>query len=98
MERGHEVVNIIDVRAETLFQTDKSLRFATAMLGGARSFVAIPMLASNKLVGAFTIYRQQVRPFNDATTQLAQVFADQSVIALENARLLSALREQNRDG
>lgn len=50
------------------------------------------MMAADKLVGAFTIYRQQVRPFNDSSTLLAQMFADQSVIALETARLLSVER------
>lgn len=92
VEAMHEVVNIIDVRAEAIFHTDKTLRYATAVLGGARSFVAIPMMAGDTLVGAFTIYRQQLRPFNETTTRLAQIFAEQSVIALENARLLSALR------
>ncbi len=92
VESTREVVNILDVRAETIFKTDKSLRYATAILGGARSFVAIPMMAADTLVGAFTIYRQQVRPFNESSTLLAQMFADQSVIALETARLLSAER------
>jgi len=93
VEQGHEIVNIVDVNAESFAKTDKTLRYATATLGGARSFVAIPMLASNQLVGAFCIYRQQVRPFSESSTRIAQIFADQSVIALENARLLSALRE-----
>jgi hypothetical protein len=53
----------------------------------------IPMLAGDRLVGAFTIYRQRVRPFNDTTTALARTFADQSVIAIENARMMSALRD-----
>lgn len=88
LENNQDIVNIVDVRAETLYQSDKTLRFATAQLGGARSFVAIPMLASGKLVGAFTIYRQQVRPFSEDTMRIAQIFADQSVIALENAKLL----------
>lgn len=89
---GHGVVNIYDVRAEELFQTDDPLRHATAILGGARSFVAIPMMSGDRLVGAFTIYRQSVRPFSTQATALAQTFADQSVIALENARMISRLR------
>jgi DNA-binding CsgD family transcriptional regulator/GAF domain-containing protein len=88
------VVNIYDVRAEEIFQTDDPLRYATAMLGGARSFVAIPMMSGDGLVGAFTIYRQSVRPFGAQATTLAQTFADQSVIALDNARMIAALRER----
>lgn len=69
------------------------LRHATANLGGARSFAAIPTLAGDRLVGAFTIYRQRVRRFNETAMALARTFADQSVIAIENARLTSALRD-----
>ena len=95
---SHAVVNIFDVRAEEIFQTDDPLRYATAILGGARSFVAIPMMSGSKLVGAFTIYRQTVRPFGTQATSLAQTFADQSVIALENARMIAALRQQGVPG
>ncbi|MEL7524310.1 MAG: LuxR C-terminal-related transcriptional regulator [Pseudomonadota bacterium] len=92
METMQDIVNIVDVRSEDLYRTDDPLRHATADLGGARSFVAIPMLSGDSLVGAFTIYRQQVRPFNAQATALAHTFADQSVIALDNARMISALR------
>lgn len=91
---GHDVVNIYDVRAEDLFHTDDPLRHATAILGGARSFVAIPMMSGDTLVGAFTIYRQNVRPFGTQATTLAQTFADQSVIALDNARMIETLRQK----
>jgi DNA-binding CsgD family transcriptional regulator/GAF domain-containing protein len=91
---SHDVVNIIDVRAENIYRTDDPLRNATADLGGARSFTAIPMLAGKRLIGAFTIYRQQLRPFDEKAVQLARMFADQSVIAIENARMMSELRSK----
>jgi len=94
MQASHEVVNIVDVRAEALYRGGNPLREATVTLGGARSFTAIPMRAGGRLVGAFTIYRQQVRPFDEKTLQLARTFADQSVIAIENARMMSELRSQ----
>jgi GAF domain-containing protein len=50
------------------------------------------MLAGDTLVGAFTIYRQTVRLFSEYTTRLAQMFAAQSVIALENARIIKAIQ------
>lgn len=93
MAAQRQVINIVDVRAEAVYRSGDPLRHATADLGGARSFAAIPMLAGDRLVGAFTIYRQRVRPFNETAMALAQTFADQSVIAIENARLMSALRE-----
>lgn len=85
-----EVINIMDVKSEDLYRSGDPLRFATVELGGARSFAAIPMMAADMFVGAFTIYRQTVRPFSQDTLRVAQVFAAQSVIALENARLMGA--------
>lgn len=87
-----EVVNIRDVRGENIYRRGDPLRDATADLGGARSFTAIPMIAGDRLIGAFTIYRQRVRPFDDKALEIARMFADQSVIAIENARLISEAR------
>jgi GAF domain-containing protein len=75
--------------------TDPEYTYGSKDVDKLRTVVAVPILKGDDLLGVMTIYHlEEVTPFTDKQIALLETFADQAAIAIDNVRLLEALRHR----
>jgi signal transduction histidine kinase len=86
-----ETVHIPDIFA------DPEYTFGAKDLEIVRTILAVPILKGDDLLGVIMVYRLEMKPFTGQQIALVETFADQAAIAIENVRLLDALRLRTDD-
>src|SRR6266550_2000867 len=87
-------IHVHDLQAEKAEFPDG---YAMARRMGHRTSLSIPLLRGDEAIGSLTIRRSEIRPFTAKQIELAETFADQAVIAIENVRLFEEVQSRTRD-
>jgi GAF domain-containing protein len=88
-----KAIQIADVKADPEYTYDETAQ----KLAGYRTIVGVPMLREGVPIGVMSLVRAEVRPFTDKQIELVSTFADQAVIAIENARLFEEVQARTAE-
>jgi len=89
--RTRSVVHVFDVLADSAYATTKA-----AQAGRFRTALGVPMISEGEVAGVIFVGRSVPRLFSDRQVELLELFADQAVITLQNARVFNQLEAQTR--
>jgi GAF domain-containing protein len=94
---GRAIMDCQTIHVHDLQAAEAEFPRALGMALGLRTILATPLLHGGVAIGAIAIRRREVRPFSDRQIKLLETFADQAVIAIENARLFQELTHKTTD-
>ena len=94
---GRAIVDRQTIHVHDLQAAQADFPLARGIAGGTRTVLVTPLLREGIAIGAIHIRRKEVRPFTDKQIKLLETFADQAVIAIENARLFQELTHKTAD-
>src|SRR5215468_3106587 len=94
---GRTVLERRAVHIEDAAADPEYTRIQAVHLGNQRTMLGVPLVRDDALIGVITLARSHVKAFSEKEIALVAIFADQAVIAMENARLLSELRQRTTD-
>jgi signal transduction histidine kinase len=91
-----KVVHILDIQADPEHTRDLNIRQLDTLMS-PRTMLGVPLIREGATIGVFALQRKTVRPFTEQQIELVTTFADQAVIAIENARLFDEVEARTRE-